>query len=156
MKRNKRFTQGHAGYTLLETLITLGLICLLLLLPVISLDRLYRQYQVHFFFTQFEKNMAFTQQAAIVSGRTATVHYHERQCDFMYQWYQDVTKTTEVKLPQTIETSMKEVSVNFKAGKGNVDKLPKFTFIDKENKKKYTYQINMGSGKYEKKVEELL
>lgn len=155
MEKNKQSIQKYTGFTLIETLITLGLICLLFFLPAISLDGLYQQYRIHFFFSQFEKKMAFAQQAAIISGRKATVYVHDQQCDFFYQWYQNVQRIEELMFPPEIESGVKEVSLNFKAGKGNVDKLPKFIFIDKKNQKKYVYQINLGSGKYEKKVEDL-
>lgn len=70
MKRNQ-----DAGFTLIETLITLLVISLLLLMPTLSFEKITKSMQTDLFFRELSSNITLMQNHAILTGHKTVVEF---------------------------------------------------------------------------------
>ena len=140
-KRNK-----FSGFTLIETLIVLALVCAFVLLPTIAI----KSWQ-----HQLEKSTLHLQQVAIADHQRTRISLNSSS-----QLIDFYTNHTELSwrilpVPKSIKLGSR-YSIYFKAGSGNVStdqpgngNIPKVVFTDEG--KVITYQFQMGSGRFERK-----
>lgn len=74
MKRNT-----EAGFTLIETLITLLIASLLMLLPLLSLEKVTETMQIDLFFRELSSNITLMQNYAILTGHQMVVEFVPRE-----------------------------------------------------------------------------
>ncbi|MDT2382417.1 competence type IV pilus minor pilin ComGD [Enterococcus avium] len=144
-KRNK-----FSGFTLIETLIVLALVCAFVLLPTIAIKSWQHQLEKNFFYYQFEKSTLHLQQVAIADHQRTRISLNSSS-----QLIDFYTNHTELSwrilpVPKSIKLGSR-YSIYFKAGSGNVStdqpgngNIPKVVFTDEG--KVITYQFQMESG----------
>ncbi|MEQ7064948.1 competence type IV pilus minor pilin ComGD [Enterococcus avium] len=142
-KRNK-----FSGFTLIETLIVLALVCAFVLLPTIAIKSWQHQLEKNFFYYQFEKSTLHLQQVAIADHQRTRISLNSSS-----QLIDFYTNHTELSwrilpVPKSIKLGSR-YSIYFKAGSGNVStdqpgngNIPKVVFTDEG--KVITYQFQMG------------
>lgn len=126
------------GHTLLETLLVLFIISTLL-----------AAYQ---FFDQFERRIYATQKAAIVNQENTTIAYDNKQAQIIFTVPQQMSSWSMLKIPKEIEVR-RASTIIFAAKTGNESSLNVYQFYWKKEKQLISYQFQMGSGHYLKKVE---
>lgn len=144
-KRNK-----FSGFTLIETLIVLALVCAFVLLPTIAIKNWQHQLEKTFFYYQFEKSTLHLQQVAIADHQRTRISLNSSS-----QLIDFYTNHTELSwrilpVPKSIKLGSR-YSIYFKAGSGNIStdqpgngNIPKVVFTDEG--KVITYQFQMGTG----------
>jgi competence protein ComGD len=147
-KRNK-----FSGFTLIETLIVLALVCAFVLLPTIAIKNWQHQLEKTLFYYQFEKSTLHLQQVAIADHQRTRISLNSSS-----QLIDFYTNHTELSwrilpVPKSIKLGSR-YSIYFKAGSGNIStdqpgNIPKVVFTDEG--KVITYQFQMGSGRFERK-----
>lgn len=65
----------EAGYTLIETLLTLFVASLLIFLPVLSIDKITESIQIDLFFRELTSNITLMQNHAILTGDKMEVEF---------------------------------------------------------------------------------
>ena len=140
-KRNK-----FSGFTLIETLIVLALVCAFVLLPTIAIKSWQHQLEKTFFYYQFEKSTLHLQQVAILNSSSQLIDFYTNHTELSWRI---------LPVPKSIKLGSR-YSIYFKAGSGNVStdqpgngNIPKVVFTDEG--KVITYQFQMGSGRFERK-----
>lgn len=144
-----------SGFTLIETLIVLALVCSFVLLPTIALKSWQGRLEKAFFYYQFEKSILHLQQVAIADHNGTRIYlYKESQLIDFYTHHTELP-WRKLEVPETIKLSS-GYSIDFKAGSGNISttqpgngNIPKVVFNDEG--KLVTYQFQMGSGRFERK-----
>lgn len=71
--------QKEAGFTLIETLVTIIVVSLLLLLPVLSIKNITEDIQVNLFFRELTSNITMMQNHAILTGEQMKVEFIPRE-----------------------------------------------------------------------------
>lgn len=144
----------NAGFTLIETLIVLIVVCSFVLLPTIALKSWQRQLEKTFFYYQFEKSILHLQQVAITDYRGTRIELHKDQQVIIFYTIHTELPWKQLNVPQSIQLESKG-TVFFSAGKGNIStdqpgngNIPKVVFSDEGQ---VVYQFQMGSGRFEKK-----
>ncbi|MBO0454795.1 competence type IV pilus minor pilin ComGD [Candidatus Enterococcus murrayae] len=145
---------NKAGFTLVEALIVLLLVCSFVLLPTVALKKWQQQLEKTFFYYQFEKSVLHLQQVAITDHRGTRIELHKNQQMIIFYTIHTELAWKQLKLPQSIQLESKD-TIFFSAGKGNIStdqpgngNIPKVVFSDGGP---ITYQFQMGSGRFERK-----
>lgn len=151
---NETKVKNNAGFTLIETLIVLVLVCSFVLLPTIALKRWQQQLEKNFFYYQFEKSILHLQQVAIADYYGTRIELHENKQIIVFSTIHTELPWKQLSVPQSIRLESKG-SISFSAGKGNIStdqpgngNIPKIIFSDDN---RVTYQFQMGSGRFERK-----
>lgn len=146
----------YHGFTLIESLIVLSVVSTMVLIPTLKLTNLYQRYRCQHFFNQFEKNLHATQQSAIVSGRMSRVYYNSEKnmYFFDYNWSSEYIHQVELFLPPEV-VYKNGGNLFFHPPNGNISTgaLSAIIFQESITGKTITYQLTLGSGKYDKKIE---
>jgi len=152
MNETKRKTS--AGFTLIEILIVLVVVCSFVLLPTIALKSWQRQLEKKFFYYQFEKSILHLQQVAITDYRGTRIELHQKQQFIIFYTVHTELPWKQLDIPQSIHLESKD-TIYFSAGKGNIStdqpgngNIPKVVFSDEGQ---VVYQFQMGSGRFERK-----
>ena len=126
-----------SAFTLLESLLTLGISCFIIMMLSGSLNGIFQNVEEKIFFLSFENLYCDTQKLANARQQslTLTVSQEEVSTDF-----------SAVKLPPSVKVD-KTYQVNFDKAGGN-SSLAKLTFQTSD--KEFNYQLYLGSGKYKK------
>lgn len=126
-----------SAFTLLESLLTLGIACFIIMMLSGSLNGIFQNVEEKIFFLSFENLYCDTQKLANARQQslTLTVSQEEVSTDF-----------SAVKLPPSVKVD-KTYQVNFDKAGGN-SSLAKLTFQTSD--KEVNYQLYLGSGKYKK------
>ncbi len=139
----------NEGYTLIEMLLVLLIVSFLIGMPVVgSRDWRYRM-QTAFFLTEFEKEIHLSQQLAITSGQDKSISVDQEQQSICFSFSEE----TLLEIPAFIQVKNK-TAFSFKGNSGNANRVTKIILYDENRKMKYTYQFQLGSGRYEKKIHE--
>lgn len=67
--------EREAGFTLIETLITLLIVSLLMLMPVLSIDKMTESIQIDLFFRELTSNITLMQNHAILTGEQMVIEF---------------------------------------------------------------------------------
>lgn len=159
MKFMKIEQKNNPGFTLIETLIVLFLVCSFVLLPTLALQRWQQQLEKRYFYYQLEKSILHLQQVAITDHQNTQIHLFQDDQQML------VFFTTQTEFPWKIlnvPESIKLVSgysISFSAGKGNISttqpgngSIPKIIFNEQEQlPNQVIYQFQLGSGRFERK-----
>ena len=129
-----------SAFTLLESLIVLGITSFLIMAFSSNLLRTVHIVKGELFVLQFEQIYKNTQNVALLKNQTQILKVQNGEIDEEHK----------IQIPQ--ETQFDNFSVKFDGKSGNT-KIQKFSIYLPYEKKKITYQIQLGSGKYRKTVE---
>lgn len=70
--------QNEAGFTLIETLLTLLVVSLLMLLPVLSIEKISKNIQIDLFLRELTSNITLMQNHAILTGEQMVIEFIPR------------------------------------------------------------------------------
>ncbi|MDU4016705.1 MAG: prepilin-type N-terminal cleavage/methylation domain-containing protein [Enterococcus faecalis] len=73
-----------AGFTLMETLVSLTIVCFMTMLPTLAIHRWQETLKIEQFLATVEKQLRFAQQQAIVLEETQEVWFFEEQQSFSF------------------------------------------------------------------------
>lgn len=145
--------RNEAGFTLIETLIVLALICTFILLPTIALKNWQQQLEKNFFYYQFEKSILHLQQVAIADQQGTRIDLDKSQQYILFYTNHTQLPWRQLEPPDTIKLESGD-SIFFNATKGNIStnqegngNIPKIVFTDQGQ---VIYQFQIGSGRFEK------
>lgn len=139
------------GFTLVESLITLFVVTSFTLLPTLSTIRLQDKIEIEQFFASLEKRILASQQAAITGMLPS-----DMQITASSIYFRTLVSTG---IDWSLLTIPKELvytgtsKLVFSMNSGNNSSLSKMSFYWKEKKETISYQFQMGSGRYIKKIE---
>lgn len=131
------------GFTLMESLVVLGIVSCFLLLPNLAVRSLAKNLEERQFFELFESRVLACQQYAITKGRKSRMMGEEGMIHFKaYKGLQGLT------VPESITVYPFDVGFHFSSGSfGKLDEL-----VFTTDAYKVTYRFQMGSGKYVKSI----
>lgn len=141
-----------SGHTLLETLFVLFILSSLFIFPFVSVSSWQTRLATYQFFNQFERRIYATQKVAIVNQENTTIAYDNEQAQIIFTVPPKLSSWSTLKIPKEIEVRRAPTLV-FTAKTGNESSLNAYQFYWKEEKQLISYQFQMGSGHYLKKVE---
>lgn len=127
------------AFTLLESLVTLGVVVFITLSLTGSVTGLFQQVENQLFYLRFEYLYRDCQRLAAAQGD---------KVDLVLSSHQVTGGSSKIRIPKTIKLD-RDQRLEFDAKGGN-SSLVKISFTS--NKEVVTYQLNMGSGKYKKTV----
>ncbi|WP_265456264.1 competence type IV pilus minor pilin ComGD [Enterococcus sp. HY326] len=148
----------NKGFTLIESLIALLVVTAFVLLPSLSLAEWQRNVEEKIFFQRFERLITATQQAAITQNSLTKITEDKDQTEF-YFWMKNMDKGTlgvqkVLTIPKSVvpKAGVSTKGMMFKEGTGNNTDMLKFSFRLAGRSTEITYQFQLGSGKYVKKI----
>ncbi len=141
-----------SSYTLLETLFVLIILSSLFLFPFVSLSSWYARLAVHRFFTQFEKRIYTTQKTAIVNQQHTRITYDKEEAQIIFDVLPHTVHWRTLEIPEELEIKQAP-TLTFIAKTGNESSLSAYQFYWKKEEQIISYQFQMGSGHYLKKIE---
>lgn len=143
----------YAGFTLVETLFVFLITLFFVTVPIFSFEHLQKDIAIHQFFSQFEKRIYAAQKIAIVSQQATRIHLTDDQ-QKVYFGVPKYTKFdwTYLKIPENLKIQ-RYGTVIFAGRTGNDSSLKTYQFYWPKKKQKITYQFQLGSGHYTKKIE---
>lgn len=153
---NEHKNLKNSGFTLIETLIVLALVCSFILLPTIALKSWQGRLEKAFFYYQFEKSILHLQQVAIADHKLTSIYLYNNSSQLIV-FYTGHTELPwkNLEVPKSIKLGSSH-SIYFKAGTGNIStnqpgngNIPKVVFVDEGQP--ITYQFQLGSGRFERK-----
>lgn len=127
------------AFTLLESLVTLGVVVLITLSLSGSVTGLFQDVENHLFYLRFEYLYRDCQRLAATKGDKVELNLSSHQVS---------SESTKIAIPKNIRLD-RSYHLEFDAKGGN-SSLVKISFTSK--KEVVSYQLNMGSGKYKKTV----
>ena len=147
---NEHRNNHRPGFTLIETLIVLVLVCSFVLLPTIAIKSWQQELEKKFFYYQFEKSILHLQQVAIVDSRSTRIElYPDKQFIIFFTNHTELP-WRQLDVPKSVKLVSKG-SVFFGAETGNITtdqsgngNIPKIIF---NAEGQIIYQFQMGSGK---------
>lgn len=153
--------QPLKGYTLIEALLVLLVMAAFTLLPVLGVKNWQEDLLTYRFFNRFEKLLLTTQQVAIVEGRQTSVTckvLSNQKIQVSFNYGRQMGSNPEEQLyvlllPENITglASMKQLT--FHGGSGNPSHLLAYSFHWPKKQATISYQYQMGSGRFVKKME---
>ncbi|MGX7204238.1 competence type IV pilus minor pilin ComGD [Enterococcus pingfangensis] len=155
MKPMNVLRKNNAGFTLIESLIVLALVCSFVLLPTIALKNWQAKLEKVFFYYQFEKSILHLQQVAIADHKGTRIDLYKNAQLIIFFTNHTELPWRELPVPKTLKLES-SYAVLFKAGTGNISttqpgtgSIPKIVFSDAGEI--VTYQFQLGSGRFERK-----
>lgn len=150
----KRSLRNESGYTLIETLIVMIVICSFVLLPTVMFSSWQQKLECQFFYYQLEKSMLHLQQVAICDQKNTRIDLHPDKQLIVFKTIEEELPWRNLEVPESVVLHS-GYSIMFKSSTGNVSTnqpetgIPKIRFTDKYGE--VTYQFQLGSGRFEKK-----
>lgn len=137
------------GFTLIELVVSLGVLGTLILIVPPSVSHFMETYQEYVFLREFENDVKLAQLSALATQKNAKVTILGRPVNRMeLSCYGDQRLNKNVSLPKHMSYSG-VVDIQFKAGSGNISGLNKFGTIAFAGKKyRYTYTFHLAGGRY--------
>ncbi|GMC01579.1 competence type IV pilus minor pilin ComGD [Enterococcus thailandicus] len=143
----------YAGFTLVESLVVFLITLFFVAVPIFSFDHLQKDIVVHQFFSQFEKRIYATQKIAIVSQQATRMHLTDNQQKIYFGVPKYITfDWAYLKIPENLKIQ-RHGTVTFAGRTGNNSSLKTYQFYWPKKKQTITYQFQLGSGHYTKKIE---
>ncbi|MBO1308195.1 prepilin-type N-terminal cleavage/methylation domain-containing protein [Enterococcus sp. 669A] len=154
MKKLKINLKSKCGYTLIESLIVLVVVCSFVLLPTILFASWQQKLERQFFYYQLEKSIVYIQQVAICDQKTTRIDLHQDKQIIYFMAGNEDFPWRELKLPESVVLQSKH-SIMFNKNTGNITtnqpesgNIPKISFTDSTGT--VNYQFQLGSGRYER------
>ena len=122
-----------AGFTLMETLASLTIVCFMTMLPTLAIHRWQETLKIEQFLATVEKQLRFAQQQAIVLEETQEVWFFEEQQSFSF--------------PDKLNQSARRTSLAVPEKMTVNGRLVKYIFTWTEKKQQLILQFQMGSGR---------
>lgn len=142
-----------SGYTLVESLLLILLLTTILSFPVLAFSAWKKELTVYQFFSQFEKRIYTTQKIAIVNQIQTGFYWNNDENQIIFRMSQpDEASWKVLDIPDEI-TLKRHASITFAAGTGNESSLKAYQFYWEEKGQTITYQFQMESGRYTKRIE---
>ncbi|MGM0126085.1 competence protein ComGD [Enterococcus sp. AZ194] len=139
------------GFTIAETLIVLLVVTSFIFIPVLASAPLQKKIEIEQFFAVFEKRFLACQQAAITGMLPTNILIDKTSIYFKTQISTGI-KWSLLEIPD--ELSYTGVAkITFAMSSGNNSSLSKMKFYWKNQNKTVSYQMQLGSGRYIKKIE---
>lgn len=139
------------GFTLVESLITLFVVTSFTLLPTLSTIRLQDKIEIEQFFASLEKRILASQQAAITGMLPSDMQITASSIYFRTLVSTGIDWSLLIIPKELVYTGTSKLV--FSMNSGNNSSLSKMSFYWKEKKETISYQFQMGSGRYIKKIE---
>lgn len=145
---------NNQGYTLIETLIVLMVICSFVQLPAVMFNNWQQKLERQFFYYQLEKSMLHLQQVAICDQKSSRIDLHPDKQLIAFKTIDEELPWKNLEVPESVVLHS-GYSIMFKSSTGNVSTnqpetgIPKIRFTD--NYGEVVYQFQLGSGRFEKK-----
>lgn len=139
------------GFTLVESLITLFVVTSFTLLPTLSTIRLQDKIEIEQFFASLEKRILASQQAAITGMLPSDMQITDSSIYFRTLVSTGIDWSLLTIPKELVYTGTSKLV--FSMNSGNNSSLSKMSFYWKEKKETISYQFQMGSGRYIKKIE---
>lgn len=151
---------NEAGFTLLETLLTLMIASILILLPLLSIDRVIESVQIDLFFRELTSNLTLMQNHAILVGDRTVANFSPSENQIKFR-VQDADRFSRHVLDSELylEKGLYELhgkdyhTVEFLLDTGNVSikKNDKWTTTFDTSKGQYQLVFQLGSGRFDVK-----
>lgn len=150
-------SQKYRGFTLIETLITLFISCMLLLLPALTIKTWLIERDIEYVLQSFQKNIIECQQHAILTQKKTRilVNVSNQTVSFHSTAYTDGKIVQHFSDNLIIESAGTDGQISFTASKGNPSAIFSIVITDKFNQRQLKFQSQMGSGRvicYESKI----
>lgn len=144
----------HLGTTFFEMLLVLSIVAVCFSFSFLQVSRWKGRLENQFFLFEFEKVLYQLQQTALFTNQTTKISLNQQLQKIEYETvdYNGNIVTINLKIPSKLIVQATQ-TIQFKKGNGNTGKMKKVSFICLNAKKKYSYQFQMGSGRFEKKEE---
>ncbi|KAF1299089.1 hypothetical protein BAU15_00130 [Enterococcus sp. JM4C] len=140
------------GFTLIETLIALMVVTSFVFIPTLASAPLQKKIEVEQFFTTLEKRVLASQQAAITGMLPSEVQISAHSIYFRTMISTGI-KWANLEIPkELIYTGTPKIV--FAMNSGNNSSLKKMSFYWQAENKVISYQFQLGSGRYIKKIAE--
>ncbi|EOL41184.1 competence type IV pilus minor pilin ComGD [Enterococcus phoeniculicola] len=139
------------GFTLVESLITLFVVTSFTLLPTLSTIRLQDKIEIEQFFASLEKRILASQQAAITGMLPSEMQITDSSIYFRTLVSTGIDWSLLIIPKELVYTGTSKLV--FSMNSGNNSSLSKMSFYWKEKKETISYQFQLGSGRYIKKIE---
>lgn len=143
-----------SAFTLVEQLLVLLITSLVILLGYQSFQKGRQRYEEEHFIQAFEARYLATQKMAIVSTRDASIIWNRIKNQFEFTYYEDKQLQHQLALsvPATVDVKKKALSLTFKKTSGRNGLMSEYIFDCSILKQRITYTIQMGNGRYVKKI----
>ena len=151
MTSTKPVSEAFSGFTLVETLLVLLVTIFLLGLPAVLSEQALNEVTAACFFARFEKYLLYTQQVAATGTTDTTIDFSEEDQTLTFHAGEE-SKTLKI-LPLLVAQG--PATLVFKMGTGNNGKLASYRFEWSAKGQCITFQMQMGSGRYVKKISRL-
>lgn len=149
--------QREEGFTLVETLVTLMIISILILLPLLSINRVIHLIETEIFFRELNSNVTMIQSHAILTGKNTAVEFVPKKNIIRFKVFDQSYPSghplnQEIKLEESnLEFyGSKYQSIYFLGNTGNVsvtDNNWRVFFKNRDNL--YEFVLKLGSGRFE-------
>lgn len=139
------------GFTLVESLITLFVVTSFTLLPTLSTIRLQDKIEIEQFFASLEKRILASQQAAITGMLPSEMQITDSSIYFRTLVSTGIDWSLLIIPKELVYTGTSKLV--FSMNSGNNSSLSKMSFYWKKKKETISYQFQLGSGRYIKKIE---
>lgn len=149
--------QNEAGFTLIETLITVLVISLLMLMPVLSIKNITESIQVDLFFRELTSNITIMQNHAILTGEKMKIEFVPRDNLIRFNGKADSSDASthplyrEMHLQEGLYEFVGESygQVFFYGHSGNISSRNGWTKLIQTSKGRYNLVFWLGSGRFE-------
>lgn len=150
----KYHVDKQLGSTFFEMLLVLGIVAICFSFSFSQASRWQEKLENQFFLYEFEKVLYQLQQTALFTNQTTKISLNQQFQKIEYETvdYNGNIVTIKLKIPSKLIVQDTQ-TIQFKKGNGNTGKMKKMSFICLSANKKYSYQFQMGSGRFEKKKE---
>jgi competence protein ComGD len=133
-----------AAVTLVETLVVLAIVAQLAGIPMIYVKSYQEEMAAREFLALFEKRLKGEQSLAITGGVETSVVFGARRVHF--------SNAEVLELPDCVTLVEAPGVISFKAASGNYSALKKVVLYNRKKDELVTYQFQMGSGRFVKKI----
>lgn len=145
----KQIKNKYTGYTIIELLLVLFICSFFLLLPTLSIKNWQQTLSVEQFLSSFEKKLLLIQQLAIVERYDTQFSFSSDEQVFIFV---SSNRQERLILPRKLSfTGPKKIRFNKETG--NNSQLARLEFRWYEKQQLITFQFQLGSGRYVKKVQ---
>lgn len=148
--------EKEAGFTLIETLVTLFVASLLILMPFISIEKVTESVQIDLFFRELASNITLMQNHAILAGEKMIIEFIPQNNMIRFKNKAAVNDTAhplyrEMYLQEGIYEFIDESygQVSFYEYTGNISSRGGWTTYFKTSKGLYKLVFWLGSGRFE-------
>lgn len=146
----------EAGFTFIETLLTLFIVSLLMFVPILSIEKITESIQIDLFFRELSSTITMMQNHAILTGRNVVIEFLPRENLIRFKEDKVIVDSTHSTYREIIlEEGLYEFNgsgygqVIFNGHTGNITSVDGWTTHFKTSKGLYKLIFWLGSGRFE-------